>query len=78
MELLKDAGEWGDRDLVMEAVRRNGSALKHAAEELRGDWDLVMEAVRQSYGRALGYATEELRGDRGLVTEAIRENGWAL
>ena len=35
----------GDRDVVLEAVRRNGFLLRLALEELRGDHDVVMEAV---------------------------------
>jgi len=38
----------GDRDVVLEAVRRNGFLLRFALEELRGDHDVVMEAVKEN------------------------------
>jgi hypothetical protein len=36
------------RTLALEAVRKNGYALVHAAEQLRGDREIVLEAVRQN------------------------------
>jgi hypothetical protein len=67
----------GDQEIVIEAVRQNGWALRHAAEHLRGDREIVIEAVRQN-GWALRHAAEHLRGDREIVFEAVRKEGWAL
>jgi len=66
-----------DRNVALEAVRRDGHALARAAPALRRDRALVLEAVKQS-GLALQYAAPELRADRECVLEAVRESGWAI
>ena len=40
----------GDREVVMEAVRRDGLALQHASEELRGDREVVHTSMRNLPG----------------------------
>ena len=55
-----EAMEWapalrGDRAFVLEAVRRNGLALRWASEALRGDREVVLAAVGQT-GGALRWA----------------------
>jgi hypothetical protein len=37
-----------DRDVLMEAVRQNGRALRFASEELKPYREVVIEAVRQN------------------------------
>jgi len=64
-------------EIVFEAVRQHGEALRYAAEELRKDREVVIEALRQN-GDALRHAAEELRRDREVVLEAVRQNGEAL
>ena len=59
---------------MLERVARNGWALKHATEELRGDREVVITAVADR-GYALEYATNELRGDREVVMTAGRQQG---
>ena len=61
---------WGDREIVMEAVKQNGFALQFASAELEGDREIVMEAVKQD-GHALYCASAELQGDREIVMEAV-------
>ena len=46
-----------DRDVVIEAVRQNGDALRFASEERKRDRDVLMEAVRH-HGWALQCASE--------------------
>ena len=59
-----------DREVVLAAVKRIGSALEHASDELKSDRDVVLAAVRES-GFALRYASAELiRSDRVLTTYA--------
>ncbi len=53
-----------DREVVMEAVKQNGGALRFASQELKGDRETEREAVKQN-GRALEFASEELRRDGG-------------
>lgn len=59
-----------DRDLVMEAVRRNGRDLEFASWDLRKDRDVVMEAVSQC-GMALKFASKALQDDREIVMKAV-------
>ena len=66
-----------DRDIVMEAVKRNGQAPELASAELKADRGIVMEAVKQD-GRALMYAAAELKADREIVMEAVKRYGAAL
>jgi len=66
-----------DRNVALEAVKKDGHALARAAPALRRDRALVLEAVKQS-GLALQYAAPELRADRECVLEAVRESGWAM
>ena len=54
---------------ALEAVEKDGHALRRASAELKGDREVVMEAVKQN-GHALWHASEELKGDREVVVEA--------
>jgi hypothetical protein len=47
-----------DKDVVLEAVQEDGSALQYACAELKADKDVVLEACRQN-GLALEYASAE-------------------
>ena len=59
------------------SVERDGLALQHASEELKGDREVVMAALKQN-GYALQHASEELKGDREVVMAAVKQNGYAL
>ncbi len=48
-----------DKDVVLEAVKNDGEALRFASKELQNDKDVVLEAVKQNW-RALYSASEEL------------------
>ena len=37
-----------NREIVMEAVKQNGNALRYASEDLMRDSEIVMEAVKQN------------------------------
>eukprot|EP00971_Amphidinium_carterae_P145958 2893094-Amphidinium_carterae.1 len=52
-----------DHEVVLAAVRRDGLALKFAAEALKGDREIVLAAVQEN-GYALQHATEALMADR--------------
>ncbi|CAK0793834.1 unnamed protein product [Prorocentrum cordatum] len=67
----------GDRELVLAAVARCGSALERATEALRADAEVVRAAVRCDPG-ALRFAASELQDDRGVVLEAVRRSGHVL
>jgi hypothetical protein len=66
-----------DKKFVLEAVSRDGEALRFASLELRNDREVVLEAVSQ-IGGALFWASEELQNDEKFVLEAIKKNGLAL
>ena len=66
------------RAATLAACRRDGSALEHASEALRGDREIVLAAVPTSYGRALRFASDELLHDRQFVLDAVRLDGSAL
>jgi hypothetical protein len=62
-----------DRDVVLAAVRRNGTALDHACQIFLRDREVVLEAVRgDSHGRALQLASAEFHADREIVRHAAR------
>ena len=66
-----------DQSAVLRQVRRKGTALEFASEELRGNWWVVAEAVAQD-GYALRYASAELQTDKVLVMLALETCGRAL
>ncbi|CAE7370560.1 truC [Symbiodinium natans] len=67
----------GDREVVLAAVARDGSALQFAADALKGDREVVLAAVEHD-GWALEFATDALKGDREVVRAAVEQDGWAL
>jgi len=79
-----------DRNIVLEAVKHDGDALRYASDELKNDRNFVLEAVKND-GGALRYASEEVRRDlvngfpleevtsnEIVVFEAVKQNGLAL
>ena len=69
--------DWDNKEEVLEAVREDGSALKQASEELKGNKDVVMAAVN-NYGKALEAASEELRADKEVVLAAVKQDKYVL
>jgi histidinol phosphatase-like PHP family hydrolase len=45
-----------DKDIVLEAVKKDGGALEYASEKLKDDKDIVLEAVKKD-GFNLLYAS---------------------
>ena len=66
-----------NKEIILEAVKQNGNALKYASEDLRNDIDIVLEAVKEN-GVALVYASNNLKNNREIVLEAVKECGRAL
>ncbi len=66
-----------DQEIVLAAVKQNGSALQYASKELRHVPEIVMAAVKQN-GCALQYASEELRHNLNIVKAAVQQDGCAL
>eukprot|EP00439_Symbiodinium_sp_Y106_P060525 s4784_g8.t4 len=61
----------GDKELVTEAVKRNGLSLRHASSSLRADRDIVLTAIREC-PLALEFASDALRKDHDFIVNAVR------
>mmetsp|Transcript_43311 Transcript_43311/g.77825 ORF Transcript_43311/g.77825 Transcript_43311/m.77825 type:complete len:424 (-) Transcript_43311:81-1352(-) len=59
-----------NKDVVMSALKQDGTALRYASEELRGDWHVVAEAVCRD-GEMLAWASDEMRADSKLIHWAL-------
>ena len=57
----------------MEAVKRDGGALRYASQRLRASPEIVAAAVAHT-GDALYWASDELRGTKAIVLAAIRQD----
>ncbi|UWV82657.1 DUF4116 domain-containing protein [Mycoplasmopsis cynos] len=83
-EMKKEFGK--NRDIMLEAVKRNGYALQFASEELKKDKDVVLEAVNQVGDIFLNLFTlfisdemkKEFGKNRDIMLEAVKRNGYAL
>ena len=53
-----------DKDIVLLAVNKDGTALKYASERLRDDEGVVLTAV-SNYVNALKYASDRLKIEYG-------------
>lgn len=51
-----------DREILLEAVKKDGSALRYASEELKNDREIVLEAVKADgkYSMPVKYQTMDL------------------
>ena len=64
------------KEIVVQAVKNNGEALRYASEELRADKEFVLEAIKHS-GDASQYASRELWADKEFVLEAFKYDAGA-
>jgi hypothetical protein len=62
---------------VIEAVSRNGLALKYASSVYQKHNDIVNTAVNNN-GLALEYVSDDLKEDYETVAQAVSQNGMAL
>lgn len=67
----------GDKEFVLDVVKKDGMALEFVTNNLKADRDVVLAAVRQN-GYALQFAAESLKADKGIILEAVKQNGYAL
>ena len=66
-----------DKEVVLEAVKRNGLALEYASEQLKDDKEVVLEAIEHSIeGIAFKYASERLKDDKEVVLKAVKKHYW--
>jgi len=66
-----------DKEVMLEAVRKDGFFFGLAADELRSNYELFAIAVQQD-GLALAHASKELRATREVVMTAVKQTGCAL
>mmetsp|Transcript_68163 Transcript_68163/g.142426 ORF Transcript_68163/g.142426 Transcript_68163/m.142426 type:complete len:372 (-) Transcript_68163:206-1321(-) len=66
-----------DKEVLLEAIKRNGFSLQYCSESERADRDIVLAAVRQN-GAALESASRELKADKEIVLEAMMTSDLAL
>src|SRR5690606_29335795 len=59
-----------DKELALQAVRRNGIALEFVSANLQDDDEVVAAALKQNR-RAFAFASERVRSDRKLVDEIL-------
>eukprot|EP00971_Amphidinium_carterae_P162301 3217409-Amphidinium_carterae.1 len=70
--------EWKrDRELLLSAVKQEGTALQYAPESHRSDREVVLAAVKQD-GLSLEYAAAPCKSDREIVLAASTQNVKAL
>jgi hypothetical protein len=62
-----------DFDIVLAAVRRDGTALQFACPELKDDKDIVFAAVTNA-GIALKFASNRLKNDMNISVAAIKNS----
>ncbi|KAG2382351.1 hypothetical protein C9374_005553 [Naegleria lovaniensis] len=78
--MLRIASEWCDREMVKQAIERDGMALRGMPYSYRNDRELGCIAVKNN-PKALLLLSTELQNDRELVKMAVQQNGeilWSL
>lgn len=68
---------WGDREVMVEAIKRTGLHLSLCTPEIRHDREVVMLAV-QNDGAALQFVAECFLSDKEVVIPALLNNGRAI
>lgn len=61
----------GDRDFMLEAIKRNWRLFDYASDSLKRDRDFVLEIIRQSPW-LFEFIPQNFRGDRDITLEAIK------
>ena len=67
----------GNREIVLEVIKKRGTELQFVSMGLKGDREIVLEAVKNN-GWSLQYASEILKKDYDIVLEAVKNMGFAL
>ncbi len=68
----KDLTEYlGDKEVMIEAVKHDGSVLRFGSDGIKNDKDIVVEAVKQSKS-AIRFASEEIKDNAEIMTDLIQ------
>ncbi|EFC48810.1 hypothetical protein NAEGRDRAFT_78439 [Naegleria gruberi] len=62
-----------DFEIVLTAIKHNGSTLQYASNELRNNSEIVMAAIKENRS-AFQYASNELRYDREFIISALKQD----
>ena len=76
LELKKYNDFQNDKDVVLEAVKKDGLALQYASENLQNDKKIVLAAVKRD-GLAVQYASNVLKDNKEVGLAASLENSTA-
>ena len=68
---------WGDKDVVLAAVKADGYALDYVEVALKDDPEVVLAAVN-AYGEALEFASSRHKKNHTIVSAAVANDGMAL
>lgn len=63
-----------NKEVVLEAVKKNGWNLDYASERLKADKEVVLEAIKQN-GFTLYCAADNLKDNEQMVLEATKQSG---
>lgn len=63
-----------DREVVLYAVRRDGTELQHASVRLQNDLQVVKEAMKSNLA-AFKFASEAIKEDKQLISQVINLSG---
>ena len=66
-----------DKEIVLAAVKQDGSVLEFADDIFKKDKEIVLAAVKQD-GGALQYADDIFKKDKEIVLEAVKASGYTL
>ena len=70
-----DEEKANNKEYVLEMVKKQGSLLDYASDELKNDKEVVLAAIQQD-GNALEFAGKKLKDDKEVVLESIKKVGW--
>ncbi len=66
-----------NKDIVLDAVSKDGCDLQHASDRLKNDKDIVLSAIKQSH-KAVKYISEHLKNDKDVMLAATASYGECL
>ena len=62
-----------DREIVLQAVQKNGIALEYASKSLQSDREIVLEAIKQN-ASIFCFNNSSFKSDRDFILEAVEHN----
>ena len=66
-----------DKDIILQGMKYNISAIQFASPKLQDDKELVMQAVKQ-LGYNLKFISDRLKDDPDIVIEAVKNDSYVL